>query len=382
MLEYRMNPRLSFAFLTVSGACILASYSQAANANTTAYIAKAIDHASALNASGQIVGQAPDSDAWGADWHSFMTGANASGLNNLGHFSGPSSSATAINANGFVTGFTYNIATGEKGSAFVTGAGGVGVSYLSTLGGSGSLPFAINDAGRVVGSSDLAGNLASHAFISGSFGGGMTDLGTLGGDYSSATGINATSQVVGSSAIKDDMAYHAFMTGANGLGMVDLGTFGGSNSYANGINAHGQVVGSADIAGDAQSHAFITDAHGVKIDLGTLNGTSSYGMAINASAQVVGNAFVDSDDLTPRAFVTRANGVGMVDLNTLVTLDGGALLYNAFAINDAGQILATATNGTTYFLTPVPEPDVLAMTLSGLFCTGAMLRRRQRGASA
>lgn len=372
-----MNPRLSLASLTVSSACFLASFSSAANANTTSYIAKAIDHASALNASGQVVGQAPDSDAWGADWHSFMTGANASGMSNLGHFTGPSSGATAINATGVVAGFVYNAATGEKGPGFVTGTGGVGVTYLSTLGGNASLPFAINDAGRVVGSSDLTGNTASHAFITSAYGGGVTDLGTLGGNYSSATGINAASQVVGSSAIKDDMAYHAFMTGANGTGMVDLGTFGGSNSYAYGINVHGQVVGSADIAGDAQAHAFITDAYGVKIDLGTLNGTSSYGMAINASAQVVGNAFVDSDDLTPRAFVTRANGVGMVDLNTLVALDGGALLYNAFAINDSGQILATATNGTTYFLTPVPEPGVLTMSLSGLLCVGAILRQRK-----
>jgi hypothetical protein len=68
-----------------------------------------------------------------------------------------------------------------------------------------------------------------------------------------------------------------------------------------------------------------------------------------------------------RHFITGPNGEGITDLNSLVTLPAGIVLREAVAINNAGQVLVTAT---------VPEPQSYALMLVGLSLVGFVVRRK------
>lgn len=326
--------------------------------------------ASGINENGQVVGASLTTS--GAI-HSFITGPNGVGMTDLGTLGGFNSYAAAINASGQVVGLSDT--TGGVNHAFITGPNGQGMSDLGTLGGTQSQAFGINASGQVVGDATLPGNTAQHAFITGPNGVGITDLGTLGGMNSYAYGgINDIGQVAGTSNTNDSS--RAFITGPNGVGMIELGTLGvniPSGSNGHGINASGQVTGSSD------SRAFITGPNGIGMtDLGTLDGFSySMGLGINSSGQVVGSAFTN-DWTLQHAFITGPNGQGMIDLNSLLSLEGGTYFVQSHGVNDRGQIIANASNGHAYLLSPVPEPETYAMMMAGLGLLGFVARRKNR----
>jgi probable HAF family extracellular repeat protein len=119
--------------------------------------------------------------------------------------------------------------------------------------------------------------------------------------------------------------FHAFITGPDGVGMRDLGTLGPPGPFANlysstayGINDAGQVVG-----------WFETGGH-------------------------------------RHAFITGPDGMGMMDLNSLVDLPGGVPLA-AKGINNSGQIIAVA----------IPEPESYALLLAGVALIGVVVRRKK-----
>jgi probable HAF family extracellular repeat protein len=303
-----------------------------------------------INNAGQVVGDSGDIFA-SVPRHAFLWDAT-NGMQDLGTLPGDRvSQAQGINDAGQVVGSSY-ITLGGPEHAFLWDATN-GMQDLGTLpGDTRSFAFGLNHSGQVVGSSGIAGRPTSHAFLWDAVNG-MQDLGTLPGDsLSYATGINASGQVVGAS-YADFRPQHAFLWDAT-HGMQDLGTLpGDSGSIARGINNSGQVVGYSESRGEAH-RAFLWDAvHGMQ-DLGNL-GRNAYATGINSNGQVVGGSEVYNDvvgDYFYDAFVWQ-NGT-MRDLNDQIP-GGSADLGVAYAINDAGQIVADgAPNGfvRAYLLTP------------------------------
>lgn len=203
---------------------------------------------------------------------------------------------------------------------------------------------------------------------------GMVDLGTLGGAYAQAFAINDYGHITGSSEVRssanDSEATHAFLSasplGAGAIGMRDLGTLGGSFSYGMAVNNNKHVVGYSTVNKvDSRVHAFWFDGNAMK-DLGTLAPKfsspledQSVALGINSSDRVVGYSYVPAlnastdpavqpgtSPLRQDAFVWY-DGT-MTDLNKLIgTAAETYHLTSAMAINDNGQIVATALSKAT-----------------------------------
>jgi len=216
---------------------------------------------------------------------------------------------------------------------------------------------------------------------------GMIDLGTLGGAYAQAFAINDSGFITGNWQLRSTVNdTHAFLSpspvGAGAVGMRDLGTLGGSFSYGMAINARNHVVGYSTINKvDSRVHAFLFDGNVMK-DLGSLAGTTSttledqsVALGINSSSQVVGYSYLPGiNPNTDPAVQPGASPVQQVafvwslgvmrDLNKLIgTATKTYHLNSATAINDKGQIVATALSKATgthraVLLTPIsPVPS-------------------------
>ncbi len=111
------------------------------------------------------------------------------------------------------------------------------------------------------------------------------------------------------------------------------------------------------------SHAVLFGTNGGQnVDLGTLGGATSKAYGVNDAGQIVGDSTTASS--ATHGFV-YTQATGMVDLNTLIAPSSGWEITEARAINAAGQIAASGTNGGfTYALlltptsapTPTPSP--------------------------
>jgi probable HAF family extracellular repeat protein len=127
--------------------------------------------------------------------------------------------------------------------------------------------------------------------------------------------------------------------------MPDLGTLTGAFSSAAAINDAGVIAGSSDDS-NFVSHAVIFQNNRV-IDLGVPSDfTSSSANALNNNGVVVGAASAGSYRGISHAFVAQ-NG-SITDLNRLIPGNSGPwVLQTATGVNDAGEIVGTATfNGT------------------------------------
>jgi len=219
-----------------------------------------------------------------------------------------------------------------------------GVQVLQALGGPSADAAAVDATGGVTGTSYLPDGATQHAFWSAGPGTSAVDLGTLSGPVSVATAINASGQVAGTShwaATPDAQAFerHAFLY-TSGT-MTDLGAFPGQccgqlpSAAAYGINDAGQVVGMSSSGTQMWQRAFMWQPSTGLVDLGWLPDQKgkkhSWAQDINNASQVVGIS-------NGRAFLWKA-GVGMLDLNALISKRSGWVLERAYAINDAGWIV-------------------------------------------
>lgn len=325
-----------------------------------------------LNQHGAVVGQA--SDISGVTRAFVAQGAPSVPVGPLAIIT---SDARAINSSGAVIG-TANASSGAFGYVW---RDGVTTQVPPIAGGSPGRSWRtyandINDAGWVVGASSLpsgpVGNLHAVHLRDGA----VTDLGTLGGTQSQAYGINASGQIVGAASLAGDTGTRAFLW-SNG-DMISLGTLGaGTFSIAWDISDSGYITGWSATNKNSDFHALLhTDS--MLNDLGTLGGSRSIGYGVNNTKQVVGVSTVSATDFSGRAFL-HLDG-SMYDLNDLISSESAQdwFLYEARAINDAGQIVGIgALNGVqrAYLLNPVsevPEPSSLVLVAASLLL---LLRR-------
>ena len=292
---------------------------------------------------------------------------------------GPAHSvATDINKYGVVTG-DYHI-TSTSSRAFLNR--GAGVMYLGTLSSKASNAVAINDRGQVLGEwTTSAGQLRGFLYYAGArrdigviagmstrytdlnYGGFITangvaigsdvgwrgflrapdgkftNLGTLPYDDPAtiASALNNRNQVVGASGPSTftDQPWRAFLWSA--FAMRDLGDFGAAPNYGVAINECGQVTGSMSVPNFPHNRVAYLYNHGRLINLDARPASvlrDSAGTGINGLGHVVGT----SDHLS--GFVYR--GRRMQSLNALIDPALRWDIYDPQAINDAGQIAATA----------------------------------------
>lgn len=317
-----------------------------------------------INAHGDVVGVAFSTDQAGATVITafiFKSGASAA-LNQVG----ARTYADATNATGDAAGSAIN--GQDLPMQAVKWQNGVAVILPGASSSGDSSAYGINDKGDVAGSSTVTKGEANwtHAVLWPNGAAAATDLGTLGGDSSEASSINASGQIAGAAGVKPgegslllDASAHAFLW-ANGT-MQDLGTLGGDSSSANALNDKGQVVGwsgtkpgGGALAFDVSARAFVWDS-GRMVNLGGLPGGSiSTATAINNHGVIVGFAI---DGNNSQRAVAWINGE-IIDLNTLIPGDSGYTLTAAYGVNDAGQIVCSATSSdgsnSALILTPPP----------------------------
>lgn len=301
--------------------------------------------AAALNSSGQVAGVAPLGSAAlaGFTWDELNGLLSVDPLDGDAH-----TSATAINDTGVVVAASFNLGdVVAHGVAWHDGA----ATSLGNLS-----PRGINAAGVVVGYT-TSFDAVFTAWVDHAArwsGGTLTELGLLGGNFSSAAAIDDYDRIVGWSRVSGNLTQHACLwLGTSGH---DLGTLGGPNSQAYDISNAGDIVGWSDTAaGQAHAFAYRIDATGAvlsRTDLGVLGGTFSYAYGVNDLGQVVGTS-------NGRAFAW--SGGQMVDLNTRIDPAGGWKLWQAWSVNNAGQIVGNGKIGGflhAFRLTPIARGDM------------------------
>lgn len=310
-----------------------------------------------INNSGQVVGE--------SNFHAFIWEPGA-GMTDLG--AGIWSSANAINDKGLVVG---NRSDGIGPRAFYWSSS-TGIMDLPV--GTASYGRGVNSNGTIVGDGD------TKAFIYDSIGGVSSIAPFPGGVGTSAYAVNASGQVVGGSGTTPGAPQyvHAFLRQPDGA-MVDLGTLSGGPyaSIAYDINNAGQVVGRSDVA-PGYTRPFIWEAGKGMMDLGSPAGTNSaIAVAINNVGDVVGQV---SGPWGPYPVLWHDGKV--INLSDLpeVSDAGFSYLVSANDINDSGQIVgvgAVGGVGHAFLLSPIPEPDSLALFLVGIGLLGRFAGRRR-----
>jgi probable HAF family extracellular repeat protein len=354
----------------------------------------------AINNLGQVAGTidipTPNEEYGSATHAALFSGGTVTDLGTLGGKPSSSSFATSINDAGTVAGWSYIPSTTLDPRGHVYG-------YTSFVYQNGQMsPITSDNSNKAYGINNQGqtavtyGDLSVYtdedsrtAYIH--TGGQREQIVSPAGGPIGVSALNNHGQATGdfrtsSSGIASDSPQHAYLY-SNGVA-TDLGTLGGANSVGTDINNHGQVTGSADsdpIHG--ATHAFLYN-QGHMTDLGTLGGASSQGLSLNDRGQVVGYSYVGQSFAPIEAFLY--SGGQMISLQKLMAPVVGPdwTLTEATGINERGDITGWGSfNGQLhgFVLTAVPEPEVMALALSGLACVGLRLvpgKRARRGAQA
>jgi probable HAF family extracellular repeat protein len=281
---------------------------------------------------------------------------------------GYESQANDINDRGQVSGFASN-AIPDPYSLFGWGTQSRSFIWqnnrlqdIGTLGGPDAVSTTLNNSGQITGQSyaNSTANPATGIPTLDPFlwqNGRMQDLGTLGGTVGFANWLNDAGQVVGTSDLAGDNATHPFLW--NGTRLIDLGTLGGANGYANSLNDQATVVGKADLP-DQTHHAFLWK-QGHMRDLPPLTGLPcSNAGSVNNHDEAVGNSS-DCHGVELAAMLWKDGST--YDLNTLVA-PSNLHLTTAEYIDDDGEIagIGRLPNGDEHVFLLIPNRSVSPST--------------------
>lgn len=285
--------------------------------------------------------------------------------------SGDITSATAVNNNGLVTGFTNTTGSGP----------GVAYTYNSST-----------DT-----YSDILPTFASGTNATGQA---VSDSGHVAGRADVTTGVAQPQRAFRWQAPDASLTAVPLLPGVPG---DDPGFF---NTFGLGVNEAGHVVGEAAISEEsgppffdpAQTRAYLWTGSGAAIDLGVLAGSDTQSAAydVNNLDQIVGQSFEYNPStgafVNLKAFLLNYSGNPgspgtMLELSYASgVIDSTAENWNleiAVAINDMGWIIGTGTdpngNRRGYLLRPIsiPEPTAIALGAICLCGAGTAWRRRR-----
>ena len=166
---------------------------------------------------------------------------------------------------------------------------------------------------------------------------GIRDLGTLGGDSSAGNVVGYGRQVDGRQVAFFWSPTNGFTT----LGDISSRSENGNTAYA--INELDQVTGNliVDQHGSIY-HAYLWSPGMVQPrDLGTVDGgQGNSGLAINNHTKIVGISFALGQPPEPMSWTKK---LGM----SLIGMVPGTVFSQAYAINDAGQVVGLDETGTS-----------------------------------
>jgi probable HAF family extracellular repeat protein len=285
---------------------------------------------------------------------------------------GDTAFADGVNSNGVIVG-TSTTSTGEFHAVVWRNGRAEDLGTL-TAGGS-SEAYDIDDQNRIVGQS-LAADNRYHAVmwqeVTTSDPRGrkpprtswrITDLGLPGdGPWAEARDINNNGEIVGRYTV--GQGFEAQFQGSRGF-IRRAGTITTLNLDPGvipfGLNDSGQVVGvyryTLSSTFGITSQAFIWQ-DGTGTDLGTLGGQNIFAYAINNNGQVVGEG--GTADGRAAGFVWQAGSIRQLPID-----QPNVQSYNAASINDAGNIVGTASVDTLntralFWSGPDAQPQTLA----------------------
>jgi probable HAF family extracellular repeat protein len=314
-----------------------------------------------VNNAGTVVGYAFD----GSENRPFVWTNGV--MQDLGEFPGASpGEARAINGAGVVIG-----TSGRR--SFVWSDGGL-VPLTGLADSDYEYAHSINSQGRIVGISGRYGGIATAIVWTGTTPTALPSLFT--GGSGSATDINDNDMIVGISVPENGFRMVATVWQNGQVAALEMPD-GHTDSAAWSINAAGVVVGFSGGLGNSSQAARWNDG---RITLLTLPaGTwTSEAVDINAAGQIVGTTVQDGGS---QATLWELDTP--YDLQALLVDPGNWTLFHVSAINDGGQIVAWGSNGggiSSLLLTPVPEPESIALLLGGGAIVALRLAVRRRGA--
>jgi probable HAF family extracellular repeat protein len=243
-------------------------------------------------------------------------------------------------------------------------------TMLGTLPGFvGSRPLAFNNTLEVVGLAEPASlTLPEHSFYW-SPATGMTD--PVPGSGAELNDINDAGVVCGGGSFNNRQGITTWnmRTGE----VTDHGTLFGFDSYATAlsINATGQLAGSttsATSSGSRSTRGFRLTPGGEAVDLPAFHTSLTYARALNARGDVVGNSAF-SNNINAVAWVwTPEHGAERL-LDVVENPARFSRIYHAKAINDRGQIVASADiqvlNGQRRSILLTPIGPACAVDMNG-----------------